>query len=87
MTLILNWYEKYYLWKQKNKAPSKPPRNPGTNENSSKIVPVVREAIPVAEGWQEIHDAEIPDSWDIDSEEGETAIAPETWEDIVEEDL
>ena len=87
VTLILNWYEKYYLWKQKNKAPSKPHRNPSTNENSSKIVPVVREAIPVAEGWQEIHDAEIPDSWDIDSEEGETAIAPETWEDIVEEDL
>ena len=87
ITLILNWYEKYYLWKQKNKAPSKPPRHTGTNENSSKIVPLVSEAIPVAEGWQEVQGAEIPDSWDNDSEEGETAIAPESWENIVEEDL
>ena len=90
VTLILNWYEKYYLWKQKNKK-EKAKIHVEENIEHDKSVelaePVVREAIPVPEGWQEIIDEQVPDSWDSDSEEGETAIAPDTWEDIVEEDI
>ena len=95
VTLILNWYEKYFLWKQKNKKDTK------NNKNNAKIhvaeniqpvtkipsiaIPVVQEAIPVAEGWEELVDGP-PDSWEDNSEEG-LQIAPESWEDIVEEDI
>ena len=95
VTIILNWYEKYFLWKQKNKKDTK------NNKDNAKIhatetiqpvtkvpplaIPVVQEAIPVAEGWEELVDGP-PDSWEDNSEEG-VQIAPESWEDIVEEDI
>ena len=82
VTLILNWYEKYFLWKQKNK---KDKAKSAKIHAEEPIVPVVQEVIPVAEGWEELVD-ETLDSWEDNSEEG-VAIAPESWEDIVEEDL
>lgn len=92
VTLILNWYEKYYLWKQKNKkdkAKIYVEENIKLVKSVEVTEPVVREAIPVPEGWQDLVDGQVPDSWDSESEEGETAIvpAPDTWEDIVEEDI
>ena len=87
VTLVLNWYEKYFLWKQKNKKDKAKIHVEEKINIVEKTAPIVNEAIPVPEGWQEIVDEKIPDSWDDDSEEGETQIAPESWEDIVEEDI
>ena len=89
VTLVLNWYEKYYNWKQKtNKDKAKIHAEESirpVNKVSPVVVPLVEEAIPVAEGWEEL-DHETPDSWEDNSEDGVT-IAPESWEDIVEEDV